>query len=177
MKNRIVKLIGMVIVCSMFALPVFAQDPAPMGFGVERHSLLCLVPVINEGLASETNIYAGAYDPLADPIITVSAIPLAGWNSETRQMEGPYVFSNWNQAWDDATNPRSDSYGYWPEEEAWCYYYFALNGAENVTITTNGSTNDIFEFVLFRVQYVGNGEGNSDYRPMGNFDIEILGYR
>ena len=88
MKNRIAKVIGMVIVCSMFALPGFAQDPAPIGFGVERNSLLCLIPVINEGLASETNIYNG------DETTTVSAIPLAEWNSETRQMEGPYVFSN-----------------------------------------------------------------------------------
>ena len=57
MKNRIVKLIGMVIVFSMFALPVFAASPSPRGSCMDNRAFIFLMPLTNEYLGSETKIY------------------------------------------------------------------------------------------------------------------------
>lgn len=178
MKNRIVKVIGMATVCSMFALPVFAVDVVPIGAGMDSKAFLCLIPLTNPNLGSETIIYYGtSYDIKTE----VSEIPIATWNNETKQMRGTYLLLNWNQEWDDANNPESENFEIYVPG-AWCYYYFALNGSE-VTVTNytkNGSTlsvDIIDECILFKVERTEDGKGNSNYDAGRNFDIEILGYK
>ena len=175
MKNRIAKVIGIVIVCSMFALPVFADnpdlDPAPIGPGMARGAFLCLMPLTNPYLGSATIIYDGTSN---DVITEVSAIPTATWNNETKQMDGPYILLNWNQKWDDANNPDSENFNIYVPG-AWCYYYFALNGSQ-VTVTNSGDGTTIYECILFKVERVQDGEGNSNYDAGRNFDIAIIGY-
>ena len=164
-------LITCAVVCFVFALPVFAEDPAPIGAGMDSKAFLFLMPLTNPDLGSSTIIY----DEDDSIIAEVSTIPLATWNNDTKQMEGTYLLLNWNQEWDDANNPDSDSFGIY-EPGAWCCYYFALNG-EEVTVTINGGAPDtINECILFKVERVENSQGNSNYDVGRNFDIEILGY-
>ena len=102
----------------------------------------------------------------------MSAIPLATWDDETKQMVGTYVLLNWNDKWEDANNPQSDKYGEY-QVGAWCYYYFALNGEE---VTVNYDT-IIYECIIFKVERAEEHCGNSNYDAGRNFDIENVGYK
>ena len=67
------------------------------------------------------------------------------------------------------------------QKNAWVSYKFWLNGSGPVTITRDDGieTNEVevTEFIFFKVQWVGNGEGNSDYDAGCNFDIKIQAYK
>jgi len=67
-------------------------------------------------------------------------------------------------------------------ENAWASYKFWLNGSGPVTITrddgvTTPTVENVKKFIFFKVQYVGDGMGNSDFDVGRNFDITIQAYK
>ncbi len=168
------------IMVSMLASPVLAKGPTEAGGEAQYvpfnpnawdHALLCIMPLVNENLASGTTIREDG------KTITVSAIPLATLNEATGKWEGTHISLKWSRAWEAATNDWQPYYtGIWTKQ-AWAHYYFWLNGYGPVTITRDGQTEQVTEFIFFRVQYVGDGKGNSNFDVGGNFDVTIQAYK
>ena len=104
--------------------------------------------------------------------ISVSEIPEADFDWELFEyLGGTILMWKVSHAW------MEDPY----QRNAWASYKFWLNGSGTVTITRyNGTTQiveQVTEFIFFKVQYVGNGEGNSDIDQGRNFDITIQAYK
>lgn len=165
----------------------FATGPKPGNGSMEfvplnpfamEDALLVIMPLVNPFLAEETNISENGVD------ITVSEIPLAycegyldpdTWDCDGTWV-GPYILLKWSRAYEAATAPWQPYYtGEWTEQ-AWCIYSFWLNG-DVVTIETNGESQEVTQFIFFKVQWVGNGEGNSDFDEGRNFDVTIQAYK
>jgi len=163
------------IVSSMLVTPVLVRGPAgaggetgfcaPFNWNAFWHSGQYFGTSIL-GVGTQTTIWED------DVTIVMSAIPEATVDENWEYIAGTVLMYKASHAW--LENPY--------QQNAWVSYKFWLNsyGPVPITYAYDGGptvTENITEFVFIRVQYVGEGVGNSDYDAGRNFDITIQAYK
>lgn len=161
MKKVIVVVTMALVAFLMCATLVFATGPTDAGGArgyapATGQANLIILPHSDLPIGTATTIEEGG------TTITVSAIP-----------DEAHMLLKVSRAY-------MESYPEWTKQ-AWVKYCFWLNGSGPVTITRDDGTTqtveEVTEFIFLKVQYVGPGEGNSDYDAGRNFDVTIQAYK
>jgi len=184
MKRILILTLAFVLLLGLAATPVMAKGPTNAGGNSSQWEYgdgifigpaeLYIGPSVF-GVGTPTTIWED------DVTIFVSEIPDAtitneeyddGWLINYEYVSGTILMWKVSKAWYE--EPLT--------ENAWASYKFWLNGSGPVTITrddgvTAPTEEEVTEFIFFKVQYVGNGDGNSDFDQGRNFDITIQAYK
>jgi len=181
MQKKVV-LTAILIISSMLATPVFAIGPSPTGHTFINTEGQIVPYAPSTGMAGLLIAPLGATEwwhfGTATTIwedggtIHVSEIPEAAYNEDTDEWEGTCFMTKMSSDW--IMN--------WPPQ-GWLSLKFWLNGAGEVTITYTDNdessieTVTVTKFIFFKVKYVGNGQGNSDFDAGQNYDVIIKAYK